>query len=816
MRDNDLERRVRRAVEQAAPDVIEQVLSSCGQQKGTVPMNTKPNRQYGRWQTRLMAAAAALVLVGAGAMGSLWWMRSAVDAVVTLDVNPSVSLEVNRAERVIDALPLNDDAKSIVGDMQLAGTPLDVAVNALVGSMMQKGYLNEGQNTILVSVENDNAQKGARLQQKVADGIGGATDGGRLQSAVLGQTVAADESLKKLAATYDISPGKAALIWAVTEQDETLRFEALANLSVSEIALLMDARDIQTQSVQKSGQASGEGYIGHAAAKKAAYAHAGVNESAVGRVQVELDADDGVMVYEVEFWADGVQYEYDIDAHSGAVRKVEHETAIADGAGALIGEQQAARVALANAGVNERDATKLQSKMNRSRGVYLVSFTADGVQYEYEINALTGLVYSRKSGAAAGVASTAYISADVARQTAFAHAGAKLAQVQQLSVQLDDDDAEYEVRFVANGLRYEYEIDARTGVVRSYEAEDAGAGTGGSRYLSAEDARQAALSHRGLTAGRVQSLWTRLDGDDGVYEVDFIVDGVGYEYEIDAVSGKVLHCTTRDAAVLPDTTGDVIGAKAARQKALEHARVSAGAARFEKTELDRDDGVYEIEFTANGVEYEYEIDALRGTVYSYESEKIRDGQAASSGTTLIGEEAAQRAAYTHAGITAAKAQPKKAKLDRDDGVYEIEFIANGVEYEYEIDAVSGTVRSYERGPARQTAATGTANATGSGADIGLAKARQAALNHAGVRQADAKKLKAKLDRDDGVYEVEFTAGGVEYEYEIDAATGAVRSYNGEPDDSRYDDDYDDDDDRYDDDDCDDDDDRYDDDDRDDD
>ncbi|MDD6933236.1 MAG: PepSY domain-containing protein, partial [Eubacteriales bacterium] len=91
--------------------------------------------------------------------------------------------------------------------------------------------------------------------------------------------------------------------------------------------------------------------------------------------------------------------------------------------------------------------------------------------------------------------------------------------------------------------------------------------------------------------------------------------------------------------------------------------------------------------------------------------------------------------------------------------------------------------------------------------------------------------KAKLEKDDGVrkYEIEFRKGGTEYEYEIDAATGAILecdvgredeparpaepSHN-DDDDDRYDDDHDDDDDddRYDDDDDDDDDDRYDDDD----
>ena len=59
--------------------------------------------------------------------------------------------------------------------------------------------------------------------------------------------------------------------------------------------------------------------------------------------------------------------------------------------------------------------------------------------------------------------------------------------------------------------------------------------------------------------------------------------------------------------------------------------------------------------------------------------------------------------------------------------------------------------------------------------ISASDALRIALEHAGVATADAKEVKTDLDIDDGkaVYEVEFLAGGYEYDYDIDAATGAV-------------------------------------------
>lgn len=66
-----------------------------------------------------------------------------------------------------------------------------------------------------------------------------------------------------------------------------------------------------------------------------------------------------------------------------------------------------------------------------------------------------------------------------------------------------------------------------------------------------------------------------------------------------------------------------------------------------------------------------------------------------------------------------------------------------------------------------------------GALIGEERAKEIALNHAGVASAAANFLQVRLDREDGrqVYEVEFWSGNTEYDYEIDAATGQVRSFD---------------------------------------
>ena len=67
------------------------------------------------------------------------------------------------------------------------------------------------------------------------------------------------------------------------------------------------------------------GFIGREAAIKAALAHAKLNEGEVRRLKCELDREDGVMVYEVDFKKDGFEYDYDIDAKTGTVIKAKKE-----------------------------------------------------------------------------------------------------------------------------------------------------------------------------------------------------------------------------------------------------------------------------------------------------------------------------------------------------------------------------------------------------------------------------------------------------------------------------------------------------------
>lgn len=140
----------------------------------------------------------------------------------------------------------------------------------------------------------------------------------------------------------------------------------------------------------------------------------------------------------------------------------------------------------------------------------------------------------------------------------------------------------------------------------------------------------------------------------------------------------------------------------------------------------------------------------------------------------IGEEKAKAAALEHAGLAETDVTFVKVKLDHDDGrtVYDVDFYSGSTEYDYEIDASTGEIVSYDSEIENYDIQAQTQQ---SGDMITADQAKEAALKAAGLDAANVKWVKEELDRDDGrtVYELECVSGEMEYDFEINAADGTV-------------------------------------------
>ena len=408
MKNSEIERRLKEDVEKSVPDVFDSIEA----RKGTVIPMTQPKNKKKRRTAVFASMAAALLLVAGGlgiAFGSQRTSLGAVDSIVSLDVNPSIELKIDSNEKVVETSARNEDARIILDDMDLKGTDLNVAVNAVVGSMLKHGYITQDANSILVSVENADSQKGAALQKELTDEISGILKASSVEASVLSQTLEEDTELKSLAETYGISMGKASMIRQIMEKDSRLTAADLAGLTINELNLLSSSHQIQLDSISSTGSASSGSYIGVEKAQSIALEHAKLSAADVSKLKTELDAEDGIMVYEVEFTYKNTEYEYDINAKSGAIEKNKKETdddwqenqnsggssssQSSQGASGYIGLAKAKEIALKHAGISG-NVTILKETLDGDDypPVYEIEFYKDGTEYEYEIHAQTGAV----------------------------------------------------------------------------------------------------------------------------------------------------------------------------------------------------------------------------------------------------------------------------------------------------------------------------------------------------------------------------------------------------------------------------------------
>lgn len=462
MTNDQMERRLSAALDKTAPDDVDGVLSRCTERKGTVvPMK---NNRMKKWM-QTVAACLAVLLLGGG--GLLVQQAHAVTSVVSLDVNPSIELRVNSREKVVSCQALNQEAQAVLEDMDggrdLKGVKADVAVNAIVGSLVRCGYLDSLSSAILISVEDKDQARAQRLQQELTGAVDGALAAGDSQAAVLSQTVQQDKELEKQAKANNISTGKAALIRQAMALNGSLTFEGLAQLSVEELRDLIEAG------------APGMP-IGMQAALEAAAQYAGLTTADITDADVDPELDENPAHYEVEFQVPGKgELEYKVEAYTGQVlsgpANVQPSTPVNPSGD--IGMEAAKSAALKHAGLSTAVFTKAERDYDDGRLEYELEFHTDSAAYEVTVDAATGRVLDYEKENLRGGTGSTDIGAQAAKAAALKHAGLSESQVRELQAEWDNENGQavYEVEFKSGGMEYEYVIDAATGSVLEHQAE---------------------------------------------------------------------------------------------------------------------------------------------------------------------------------------------------------------------------------------------------------------------------------------------------------------------------------------------------------
>ncbi len=507
MKREDIERKLDAAVSGMIPkdmfDRISENIVSANPERIERVVKKEKKKNFNIFSRSFMGvAAAACILLVVGIIGVPYYGNNFVpDSHVDIDVNPGVEIVTNKKNKVLNVQSTNKDGAEVIDNMDLKNTELKVAVNALIGSMVQKGYIVNNNTGILVTVRNDNPEKANKVKEEILYDINFALYTNDVQANVMNQTFKNTADANKFARENNISIGKAVFVLNLAAKDSSLDAKELAKMKVTDIANLVakkgiDIRDIVDYddddsiweniadaiedidedagiSMNKETKPSDKKQIGVEAAKQIALADAKVALKDVTFIKAELDNEDGRAVYEIEFYSGNVEYDYDIDALSGEI--ISNDFDIEDYSiptqSAAAPQQTAAAPAPIQSQTAAPTAAPTQSAAPTPAPTQPQTVVSTAAPTQPQTVAPTPAPTEAPTQPPTQPAAPSTISADRAKQIALSYAGVGGANFIKVELDTDDGVQVYEIEFKVGNVEYEYDINAISGEIISSKSE---------------------------------------------------------------------------------------------------------------------------------------------------------------------------------------------------------------------------------------------------------------------------------------------------------------------------------------------------------
>lgn len=391
-------------------------------------------------------------------IGIIFFKNNSNIAIIGIDVNPSLELGINSKNKVVSVNANNDDAIKVIGDMNLKGTDALVAMNAIFGSMVKNGYINDSENSILISLVD-----GEYNVDKLANDVYNHLQNEKINSSILTLNTNTSDYDNELSKKYNISVSKVKLIKSIINKNSLYRFEDLSKLNTNELNILANNSINKNEEVSTIGSASTSKYISIDMVKDIVFKHAKVENKNIVNLEIEYDYENGNMIYDVEFDCNNIEYDYEVDAVSGKILESEIENKNKDSNNnnnTYLSKDKIKEIALKKANVSKYYDYDVEFKFKGGTPIYEVEFETDSAEYDIKINAKNGNIikYEVKNKK---VDTSKFISKDKAKNIVLNDA--KVTEYYDYEIELDDN--EYEISFETREYEYEYKLDARTGKI---------------------------------------------------------------------------------------------------------------------------------------------------------------------------------------------------------------------------------------------------------------------------------------------------------------------------------------------------------------
>lgn len=178
------------------------------------------------------------------------------------------------------------------------------------------------------------------------------------------------------------------------QKTESVSDSAQSSVNTSDTSIIEQSDSLADTQSASTG-------ISEESAKKTALADAKVSETDVDNIREKQSIDDGVSIYEVDFYVDNKEYEYEISAQDGSILSkdtdIDNDFGSAAQSNAGVSLDDAKKTALSKVkGATEKDI-RIHSDYDDGRQIYEGSIVYNEMEYDFEIDSETGKILSWES-----------------------------------------------------------------------------------------------------------------------------------------------------------------------------------------------------------------------------------------------------------------------------------------------------------------------------------------------------------------------------------------------------------------------------------
>lgn len=539
---------------------------------------------------------------------------SDTSAIIYLDINPSIALELNSKHKIVQVTPQNAQGAGVLAMGQLQDKTLDEGLEILLGLLNVYGYLSDNA-TILATVESSDKIEGEALSISVKESLDSLLTSINQNVTTVGLWADPKYEYSVSAEEHGISYGKRVLIEELSKQDFFFSLENLKPFSNAEL-------------YQLYASGSSNFPIGLASAMDLGKQALLLSDFDPFVVSVQSKLLENIPIYEAFYQTATHEYRVEIQGYTGQIENMYERQVGNTGFSLGLTQNQAKEAALSFAQKIELQVEHLSVKQDWSEGrlQYWVSFQEENAQVNLLLLGTTGEVLEHSIGDIDPNAVTD-LGQNSIQDIAFADAGVKRSELSGTTFQRNQVDGVmvYELSFWSGNREYYYQISG-TGLILQSSFMDYGEPEEEPSVTEITEtiAKNTALEHAGASFSQVTGMVAGRD-IDGDFIIEFSLDNTPYSYQISATTGDIISYEKKETAPeVASSTTDIGGEEAKlialKEENLKEVMIQNIDLSFEGSGEEK---AYHISFDFNGFSYYYVVQANSGEISHREKQVIQ-------------------------------------------------------------------------------------------------------------------------------------------------------------------------------------------------